>query len=56
MKKAIIGLVAISAVVGVGLVGQRIGHKMRKHCERMAAQCKQMAARTGDRPEAVGRT
>jgi hypothetical protein len=49
MKKAIIGVVAVSAVVGVGLLGRRAGQAMREHCEQMVGQF-------GHRREAVGKT
>lgn len=49
MKKAIIGVVAISAVLGLRHVGQRMGHRMREHCEQMVGQF-------ADRGEAVGTT
>ena len=38
MRKAIIGVAAVGAVVGLGVVSRRIGHKMRVHCGQMAAQ------------------
>ena len=56
MKKALVGLVAVGAVVGLRPVARRIGHKMREHCGQMAAQCKQMAAQCGGRGEAVRRS
>lgn len=56
MKKAILGLVAIGAVIGSRPVARRMGRKMREHCEQMAAQCKQMAGQFQTRGEAVGRT
>ena len=49
MKKVIIGLVAIAAMLGLRPVLRRMGHQMRKHCE-------QMAERFAGRGEAVGRT
>ena len=55
MNKAIVGLAAVGAVVGVRRV-KRIGQKMREHCGQMAAQCKQMAGQIGGRGEAVGKT
>ena len=56
MKKAIVGVVAIGAIIGSRPVARRMGRKMREHCEQMAAQCKQIAAQPGGRGEAVGRT
>jgi hypothetical protein len=44
MKKAIIGVAAVGVVVGLGVVGGRLGHKMRAHFGQMAAHCKQMMA------------
>ena len=45
MKKAIFGLAAVGAVIGLApVVKRRIGHKMREHCEAMAANCRQMMA------------
>jgi hypothetical protein len=38
MKKAIIGLVAVAAVIGLRPAVRRMGDKMREHCEQMAAQ------------------
>ena len=38
MKKAIIGLVAIAAMLGLRPVLRRMGYQMRKHCEQMAEQ------------------
>lgn len=62
MKKAIVGLVAVAALVGVLPATRRISQKMREHsgqmaaqCKQMAAQCKQMAAQVGGRGEAGGR-
>ena len=56
MKKAIIGLAAVGAVIGLRpVVKRRIAHKMREHCQQMAAKCEQMmAGQSGDRGEAAG--
>ena len=56
MKKAIFGLAAVGAVIGLGpVVKRRIGHKVREHCEEMAAKCKQMMAGQSEaRGEQVG--
>ena len=56
MKKAIFGLAAVGAVIGLGpVMKRRIGHKMREHCEEMAAKCKQMmAGQSGARGEEDG--
>jgi hypothetical protein len=48
MKRALIGLAAVGAIVGVRRA-KRMGQKMREHC-------KQMAAQYGTRGERVGRT
>jgi hypothetical protein len=55
MKKALVGLAAVGAIVGVRRA-KRMSQKMREHCGQMAAQCKQMAAQFGTRGEPVGRT
>jgi hypothetical protein len=55
MKKAILGLAAVGAIVGVRRA-KRMSQKMREHCGQMAAQCKQMATEFGTRGEPVGRT
>lgn len=45
MKKAIFGLAAAGAVIGLGpVVKRRIGQQMRDHCKQMAAKCEQMMA------------
>jgi hypothetical protein len=56
MKKAIIGLAAVGAVIGLGpVVKRRIGHKMRAHCQQIAAKCHQMmAGQSPERGEAAG--
>lgn len=54
MKKAIVGLVAIAAVIGLLRVVWRKAHKMREHCEQMAAKCKQVMAQDGGGDEALG--
>jgi hypothetical protein len=55
MKKAIVGLAALGAIVGIRRAS-RIGQKMREHCGQMAAQCKQMAGQFGAHGDTVGRT
>jgi hypothetical protein len=55
MKKAILGLAAVGAIVGVRRA-TRMVQKMREHCGQMAAQCKQMATGFGTRGEPIGRT
>jgi hypothetical protein len=55
MKKLIVGLAAVGAIVGIRRAS-RMADKMRRHCEQMAAQCKQMATQFGGHGEAVGRT
>jgi len=56
MKKAIVGFVAVGAIVGLRPVARRMSQKMREHCAQMAAQCKQMTEQFGGGSEAVGRT
>lgn len=56
MKKGIVGLVAVGAVIGLRPLARRLNHKMREHYGQMAAHCKQMAAQFGGRGEAVGRS
>lgn len=56
MKKAIIGVAAVAAVVGLGVVSRRVGHKMREHCVQMAAQCKDMATQLAERRKLAGGT
>ena len=41
MKKVIVGLVAVGAVLALRPVGKRMAQKMREHCEQMAAKCQQ---------------
>lgn len=55
MKKALVGLAAVGAIVGVRRA-KRVSQKMREHCGQMAAHCEQMATQFGGRGEAVGRT
>jgi hypothetical protein len=55
MRKALLGLAAVGAIVGIRRA-KRMSKEMREHCVQMAAQCKQMAAQFGARGEAVGRT
>jgi len=56
MKKAIFGVAAVGAAIGLGpVMKRRIGDKMREHCQQMAAKCKQlMAGRSGARAEEGG--
>ena len=51
MRKAIIGVAVISAVVGLGIVGRRIGHKMREHCGQMAAEFRGQGEAAGTRQQ-----
>ncbi len=44
MKKVIIGLAAIAAIIALRLAAGRGGQKMREHCMKMAGRCKQMMA------------
>ena len=54
MRKAILGLVAIGAVIGLLPILKRKAHKMRAHCEQMAAKCEQMMAQSGAGDKPVG--
>jgi hypothetical protein len=54
MKKAIVGLAAIAAIIGLLRVVKRKAHKLREHCEQMAGKCKQMMAQAGGGDEAIG--
>jgi hypothetical protein len=40
MKKAIIGVVAVGAILGLRPSAKRMSHRMRQHCGEMAAHCK----------------
>ena len=55
MRKTLVGLAAVAAIVGVRRA-TRMSQKMREHCGQMAAQCQQMETQVGGRGEAVGRT
>lgn len=64
MKKLIIGLAAVGAVIGLRHVARRGGGKMRAHCEQMMARCaghneapgrpEQPTTQFADRREPVG--
>jgi DNA-binding protein YbaB len=59
MKKAIVGLVAVAAVLALRPAARHMkkmrehSQQMAAHCKQMAAQCKQMAAQSPDHGEAV---
>jgi hypothetical protein len=55
MKKAILGIAAVGAVVGLRPLATRMSAKMREHCGEMAAECKHMATQFAGRHEPVGR-
>ena len=55
MKKAVVGIAAVGALVGIRRA-KRMTVKMQEHCRQMAVQCKQMAAQSAARGGAVGRT
>lgn len=57
MKKALIGLVALGAVIALRpLVKRRMVEKMRDHCQQMVAHCQEMmAGAAGGRAKAAGR-
>ena len=44
MKKAIVGLGAIAAGVGLFLARRRVSQEMREHAKQMKAHCKEMMA------------
>jgi type II secretory pathway component PulJ len=67
MRRAILGLVAIGAVVGLLSILKRKAHKMRAHCKQMMAyseardkqvrmreHCERMAARHEEKTEQSG--
>ena len=54
MKKLIIGLVAVAAVLALRPVGKRMAHKMREHCEQMAGKCQEKMAQFGGGGEESG--
>ena len=44
MKKMIVALLAIGAVLGLGFAARRMSRQMRAHASEMAAHCKEMMA------------
>lgn len=55
MKKVIVGLVAVGAIVALRSAAGRSGHSMSEHCKQMAGRCKQMmAGQPADRGPAAG--
>jgi hypothetical protein len=55
VKKVLIGMVAIGAIIALRSVAERSGQKMSEHCKQMAGKCKQMmAGQSGERSEAAG--
>lgn len=44
MRKTIVALLAIGAVVGLGFAARRLSRQMRAHAGEMAAHCKEMMA------------
>lgn len=52
MKKVIVELVAVGAIVGLRSARTRIGHEMRDHGSEMAERCMQMATQFAGRGEA----
>lgn len=56
MKKAIFGVAAVGAAVGLRPLAKRVSKRMRAHCGAMAAQCMQIAGQVAGRHEPVGRT
>ena len=55
MRKMIVGIAAVAAIVGIRRAGH-MGRNMREHWGQMAAQCKQMASQFGGRGEPFART
>ena len=47
MKRALIGVFAIAAVVALRPLSQRIGRKMSEHCAQMATKCKETMSAHG---------
>jgi len=54
MKKLIVGLLVVAAVLAVRPLMKRKAQRMREHCEQMATKCKQMMAQSGPRDEEAG--
>lgn len=44
MKKAIVGVAAVGAVVGGFVAARRVSQEMCEHSEQMKAHCREMAA------------
>jgi hypothetical protein len=44
MKKVIVGLAAVGALIALRSVAARGGHEMSGHCKGMGAKCKEMMA------------
>lgn len=53
MKKALAGVLAVGAGIGLLIAARRMAQEMREHSEQMKAHCKQMAAHSEER-EKVG--
>ncbi len=55
MKKLIVGLFAVGAILALRSAASRSGHSMSEHCKQMAGRCKQMmAAQSADRGPTAG--
>lgn len=55
MKKVIVGLGAVGAVIALRGVAKNGTQKMREHCKEMAGKCKQtMAGQSGEGAAAAG--
>jgi hypothetical protein len=52
MKKVIVGLFAVGAVLGFGFAVRRMTRRMREHVGEMAAHCKEMMASESGASEA----
>jgi hypothetical protein len=44
VRRAIIALLAVGALLGLGFAARRMSQKMRAHMSEMAAHCKEMMA------------
>lgn len=60
MKKALAGVLAVGAGIGLLIAARRMAQEMREHseqmkahCKQMAAHCKQMAAKSDERETAA---
>ena len=55
MKKVVVGLFAVGAVIALRAAAGRSGQRMREHGKQMAARCKDMmASQPGEHGKAAG--